>query len=142
MSISNLAELVISLILEIWLVALLFKRGVRRHFPVFFVFTLYTALLTFARLITISDYRAYFYVYWWTESLFAILSLAALHEVVREPAAAHHGNVPRARSGARNGAGRASLLQRHHRTSQGRHALALQPGFEYLSADRSEFGSP
>lgn len=83
MSISNLAELAISLILEIWLVALLFKRGVRRHFPVFFAFTLYTALLTFARLVTSSDYRAYFYVYWWTESLFAILSLAALHEAVR-----------------------------------------------------------
>jgi hypothetical protein len=80
-SISYLLELSISLMLELWLVTLLFKRGVRRHFPMFFYFTLYAAAATAARLLASAHYRTYFYTFWWTEALLLVLSLAALHEV-------------------------------------------------------------
>jgi len=79
----NAIKLCISLGLEIWLLALLFRRGVRRHFPLFFVYGVYTFGIAAARLITIGNYRVYFYVFWWTEALFLLLGLAALHEVFR-----------------------------------------------------------
>ena len=78
---SNLIELLVSLVLEIWLVVLVFKRRIRHLFPVFFTFTLYTALVTIARLATAGHYRSYFYVYWCTDALLVIFSLASLHEV-------------------------------------------------------------
>lgn len=78
---SNLIELAISLALEVWLVALLFKRRVRRQFPVFFVFTVYATATTTIRLLTSFQYRVYFFVFWWTEAFVLLLSLAALHEV-------------------------------------------------------------
>jgi len=81
MHISNLIELAISLVLEIWLVILLVRRDVRRHFPVFFIYTLCTGGIALARLVTIRDYHKYFYVFWLTEAIFLLLGLAALHEV-------------------------------------------------------------
>lgn len=71
----------ISLSLEIWLIVLLSKRRILSRFPAFFVFTLFTAVIAIARLATIAHYRSYFFIYWWTEAGFALLSLAALHEV-------------------------------------------------------------
>lgn len=71
----------LSLLLEIWLITLLLQRQVTRRFPIFFVFTLYTALANIARLATIENYRHYFYVYWSTDAILIVLSLAALHEV-------------------------------------------------------------
>jgi hypothetical protein len=81
MHISNLVELAISFVLETWLVVLLFKRKVRRHFPMFFSFVLYATATAVARLVTVTHYRTYFYTFWWTEALLLVLSLAALHEV-------------------------------------------------------------
>jgi hypothetical protein len=81
MHISNIIELVISLVLEIWLLVLLFKRQVQQHFPLFFCYTLYATLATAARLVTALDYRVYFYTFWWTEAVWLAASLVALHEV-------------------------------------------------------------
>ncbi|HEY6348658.1 MAG TPA: hypothetical protein VI636_04535 [Candidatus Angelobacter sp.] len=81
MHISNLIELAISFTLEVWLVALLLRRNAQHHFPVFFSFTFYAATATAARLLTSFHYRAYFYVFWWTEAFILLLSLAALHEI-------------------------------------------------------------
>jgi len=81
MHISNLIELAISLVLEIWLVILLVQRDVRRHFPLFFTYTLYTVAIAMARLATIHDYHVYFYVFWWTDAALLFLGLVALHEV-------------------------------------------------------------
>src|SRR5262249_32392004 len=78
---SNLVELAISLTLEIWLLGLLIKRGIQRKFSVFFIFTIYAAGTTAARLLTSPHYRTYFFVFWWTEAFLFLLSLAALHEV-------------------------------------------------------------
>lgn len=60
---------------------LLFRREVRRHFPVFFFFTLICLPVTVARLATTTNYTAYFFVYWWSNAVVLLLGLAALHEV-------------------------------------------------------------
>lgn len=60
---------------------LVFNRHIYRQFPLFFIFTLYTATVTIARLATITHYRFYFYVYWSTDAILVLLSLAALHEI-------------------------------------------------------------
>jgi len=83
MPIANLIELAVTLGLEIWLLVLLFRRSAQNHFPVFFAYTVYTVVIAIARLITIANYRVYFYVFWWTEALFFLLGLAALDEVFR-----------------------------------------------------------
>ena len=81
MPIDNLIFLIISLCLESWLLVLLFRREVRRHFPVFFFFTLICLPVTVARLVTTTNYTAYFFVYWWSNAVVLLLGLAALHEV-------------------------------------------------------------
>ncbi|HZE79305.1 MAG TPA: hypothetical protein VE604_00305 [Candidatus Polarisedimenticolia bacterium] len=83
MPISNLIELAITLALEIWLLGLLFRRGVSRHFPLFFTYSAYTVAIAIARLITIGNYHVYFYVFWWTDAVLLLLGLAALHETFR-----------------------------------------------------------
>lgn len=80
---SNLLELTISLCLEVLLMVLLFRRGVRRHFPVFFAYVLVAGPVTAARLVTASHYHLYFYLYWWSNAVLLLLGLAALHEVFR-----------------------------------------------------------
>jgi hypothetical protein len=81
MHVFNIIKLAVSLALEIWLIALLFQREVRRHFPLFFVVILVSACASSVRLITVSHYRAYFFVFWASEALFLLLGLAALNEV-------------------------------------------------------------
>ena len=83
MHIGNLIELAIPLGLGIWLLLLLFRRGARQHFPVFFAYSLYTVGVTLARLVTIGHYQVYFYLFWWTEAVLLLLGLAALHETFR-----------------------------------------------------------
>ena len=81
MNTSNLIKLGISLGLEIWLVALLFRRNVRRHFPVFFFYILASTPVTAVRLLTVSNYHVYFYAYWVSNGVLLLFGLAALHEV-------------------------------------------------------------
>lgn len=81
----GVAELVVSLTLQVWLVFLLRKRDNNpRRFPIFFAFALFEALAMAARLSVFSRYAFYFYVYWSTEAVLLPLSLAALHEVFHE----------------------------------------------------------
>lgn len=81
MHISNVVELSISVILEIWLIVLQLRRKAQRVFPVFVIFAGAEAASMSARLIVISSYHTYFYVYWFTEAVLLPLSLFALHEV-------------------------------------------------------------
>jgi hypothetical protein len=83
MTVSNLIELSLSLCLEVWLVVLLFRRGVREHFPVFFAYAVTSVPITVARLLTAGHYLPYFYVYWATTALLLLLGLAAVHEIFR-----------------------------------------------------------
>lgn len=79
----ELIELWISFGLEIWLLILLIKRGVHRHFPMFFSYVVYTTAITLPRLLFIRSYDVYFYFYWWTDVPLLMLSMVALHEVFR-----------------------------------------------------------
>lgn len=81
MQTSDLVELAISLAFETWLLVLLFRRGVRRHFPIFLVYVICALVSTCVRLLAFRHYRSYFYTYWCTEAVLLPLSLAALHEV-------------------------------------------------------------
>lgn len=81
MQTSDLIELLISLAFEIWLVILLLKRGVQRHFPLFFAYALCATVSTSVRLLAGHQYSGYFYSYWSTEAVLLPLSLVALHQV-------------------------------------------------------------
>jgi len=80
---ANAIMMSISLALEIWLLVLLVRRDVRRHFPVFFSYGLALGPVTLARLFTTTDYQTYFLVFWWSDAMLLLLGLAALHEVFR-----------------------------------------------------------
>lgn len=81
MLLGNTIYLAISWVLELTLAILLFRRGVRRYFRLFFFFALFTALATGLKFVVAGNYRSYFYVYWSTEAILLLLGLAALHEV-------------------------------------------------------------
>jgi hypothetical protein len=83
MHLLNAIKLCISLGLELWLLALLFRRDVRHHFPVFFSYGVALAPVTLARLLSLNDYPTYFMVFWCTDAALLMLGLAALHEVFR-----------------------------------------------------------
>lgn len=72
-------------ILYILLVWILWSRRIYKSFPVFFAFTIYGLFATSARLLAAlkGGYFYYFYVYWFTEPLFLLLGIAALHESFR-----------------------------------------------------------
>ena len=80
---ANIAVLAVSLILEVGLAILLLRRGVRHHFPLFFTYILISVPVTAARLLTITQYRLYFHVFWSTNAILLLLGLAAIHEVFR-----------------------------------------------------------
>jgi hypothetical protein len=79
----NLIQISISLGLETWLLILLVRRRVHRHFLAFFLYTVYTTAITVPRLLAAGHYKVYFYVYWWTDVPLLLMSLVALHEVFR-----------------------------------------------------------
>jgi hypothetical protein len=81
MLVLNVINLCVSLILEIWLAILLFRRNVRRHFPLFAFYIFLSVPITAARLLSVGHYTVYFYVFWLTEAVLLALGLAALHEV-------------------------------------------------------------
>jgi hypothetical protein len=81
MFVINVSNLCISLVLEIWLAALLLRRDARRHFPLFVYYILLSVPTTTVRLLTVTHYAAYFYVFWLTEAVLLILGLASLHQV-------------------------------------------------------------
>jgi len=73
MAIANLIVLGVSLGLEIWLLVLLLRRGVRHHFPIFFSYGALLAPVTLARLLTLTNYPIYFMVFWSTDALLLLL---------------------------------------------------------------------
>lgn len=83
MNATNIIALAISFCLEIWLLILLFRRGARAHFPIFFAYVLISAPVSAARMLTAGHYQTYFYVYWASTALLMMVGLAAVHEVFR-----------------------------------------------------------
>jgi len=68
----------------VWLAALILKERLHRRFPFFFANVLSLVLIFVVRFSVISHYRTYFFVFWITEAVYAVLALLALFEVFRK----------------------------------------------------------
>jgi len=79
----GLVTLIISILLRIWLTALLVRRRIQFLFPMFLAYVLFTLAASLAKLCVYSDYRSYYFVYWGTEAVSVLLSIIALFEVFR-----------------------------------------------------------
>lgn len=76
-----IATLPIALCLEIWLAVLLHRRQVHKLAPVFFSYIVISVPVTLVRTLTVNHYRVYFFVYWASDMLLILLSLATLNQV-------------------------------------------------------------
>ncbi|HEY1526144.1 MAG TPA: hypothetical protein VGH51_07895 [Candidatus Angelobacter sp.] len=76
-----IATLPIALCLEIWLAALLYRRQVYKLAPVFFSYIVISVPVSLVRVLTVQHYVVYFFVYWASELLLILLSIAALNQV-------------------------------------------------------------
>jgi hypothetical protein len=68
-------------IFSVWLLAILVKRKLYREFPCFFAYISAVIVVSGIRFWAIHDYSIYFKVFWFSEALYAVLALLALHEV-------------------------------------------------------------
>src|SRR5215471_7987373 len=71
-------------ILGVWLAGLILKTKLHLRFPFFFAYVLSFVLIGIVRFSVISHYRTYFFVFWITEAVYAVLALLALFEVFRK----------------------------------------------------------
>jgi hypothetical protein len=77
----SLITLSVSLCLEVWLSVLLYRRRAYKLAPVFFAYIAISAPVSLARLLTLTHYNVYYFVYWASELLLILLSLSALNQV-------------------------------------------------------------
>lgn len=75
-----IATLPIALCL-VWLAVLLYRRQAYKVAPVFFSYIVISVPVSLVRVLTINHYHVYFYVYWASDLLLILLSLAALNQV-------------------------------------------------------------
>lgn len=73
-----------AVLLAVWLVVLLQKSGMHRRFPCFFSYLNCIVVLDTVQLCVTGSYRTYFFVYWASEAIFALLGLLALFEIFRK----------------------------------------------------------
>jgi hypothetical protein len=76
--------LVVVPLLAGWNIAAIYNSKLQRRFPLFMTYLVALIAIGSLRLAATSDYRLYFWVFWLTEALYAVLALAALHEVFRQ----------------------------------------------------------
>jgi hypothetical protein len=76
-----IATLPIALCLEVWLSVLLYRRRVHKLSPVFFSYIMISVPVSLVRVLTVNHYQVYYVVYWASELLLILLSLAALNQV-------------------------------------------------------------
>ncbi|HEX3095470.1 MAG TPA: hypothetical protein VHW72_22725 [Candidatus Angelobacter sp.] len=77
----TIATLPIALCLETWLAVLLYRRQVYKLAPVFSSYIVISVPVSLVRVLTVQHYAVYYFVYWSSELLLILLSLAALNEV-------------------------------------------------------------
>lgn len=77
----SLITLVAALGLEIWLGRLLYRCRVYQFSPLFFSYIVISVPVSLARLLTINHYAVHFFVYWASEMLLILLSIAALDQI-------------------------------------------------------------
>jgi hypothetical protein len=69
------------LFLQIVLLWVLTRRGAYTDFPWFFGYTVFSVIATTARFVVRNQPDEYFWLYWSTEAVFAILGIAVLYEI-------------------------------------------------------------
>jgi hypothetical protein len=77
----QIATLPVAVCLEVWLSLLLYRRRVYKQSPVFVSYIVASVLVSLVRVLTVNHYQVYYVVYWASELLLILLSLAALNEV-------------------------------------------------------------
>lgn len=72
---------ILGLGLQAWIAAVLLRKKLHRRFPLFLAYTLYSIAATVARFIFLrGNPRAYYFVFWGTEPVYALLGLLAIYE--------------------------------------------------------------
>lgn len=66
---------------QAWLAILIFLRGLHVQFRYFFVYTVYAVVTELVRLATSERGWTYYYIYWTTEAIYAILAFLVIYEV-------------------------------------------------------------
>ena len=69
--------------LQIWLLWQIVRTRAFKHYPSFFAYTLFSVIATSSRYATSRNEETYFFVYWGTEAIYAILGIAVIYEVYR-----------------------------------------------------------
>ena len=68
-------------LLSVWLLEILVRRKLYREFPFFCAYISAVIVVSGIRFWAIHDYSIYFKVFWFSEALYAVMALLALHEV-------------------------------------------------------------
>ena len=84
MGTANLILLGITLMLQGFLLVVLYRSRVFWQFPIFFAYNGGSVIATAVLLATNSNYRIYYYAFWTLEAVMTVLELLALHEVFRK----------------------------------------------------------
>lgn len=82
-SIDKILPLVV-LALGVWLAGLMLKTRLYLRFPFFFTYVLSFILIGVVKFSVIGHYRVYFFTFWISEAIYAVLALLALFEVFRK----------------------------------------------------------
>jgi hypothetical protein len=69
-------------VLQAWIFALLCSKKLYRRFPLFFVYTSCQIVTGLGQAALVGS-KNYFYVYWWSAAIVALLSVLAIHESFR-----------------------------------------------------------
>ncbi|HLJ90651.1 MAG TPA: hypothetical protein VKZ53_27840 [Candidatus Angelobacter sp.] len=83
MNVINSVLLIGPIVLQAWLIYLLFLRRVAHQFKFFSLYTGFSVLAQILRFITNADRRTYYYVYWASEAVYAVLGFFAINEAFR-----------------------------------------------------------
>lgn len=83
MGTTNLILLAVTLILQGFLVVVLYRSRTFWQFPIFFAYTAYSVIGAAALLATSSRYDLYYYAFWANEAGSDVLAILALHEIFR-----------------------------------------------------------
>lgn len=68
--------------LQAWIFVLFLRKALYRRFPVFFVYTVCQIATGLLRGISLGS-QNFFYIYWWSAAIIAVLSFLSLHESFR-----------------------------------------------------------
>ena len=67
-------------IVSLWLITILVRRKLYREFPFFFAYISAVVVVSGMRFWAIHDYSIYFRVFWFSEAVYSVMALLALHE--------------------------------------------------------------